>query len=168
MTRRTDFTSEQWATLLSAVPLAAQAVAAAAGSSRGSEDELHEFVDLVEDATGEPSGDQLLADLVADLHGQLASGGSPQPGDAETAYTDTLEVCRRAGAYLAVVADPVQADAVRAWTSRALWRVAVAAKEGGLLGIGAEAVSPAEDVVISELAEAFGADPAIGRPERRD
>jgi hypothetical protein len=164
MTRRTDFTTEQWSTLLTAIPLAARAVAAAAGASRQTEDELHEFVDLVQDAANDDAGDQLVSDLVTDIHGFLASGGLPPPDDPETAYATTLEAMRKAGAILAVVADPVQADSVRAWFSRAMWRVAAAAKEGGVLGIGAEAISPGETVVMSELADAFGADPELGRP----
>ena len=101
---------------------------------------------------------------MADVHGLLASGGVPADADPETAYTDALETTRKAGAILAVVADPVQADSVRTWFSRAMWRVAAAAKEGGVLGIGAEAISPGEEVVISELTDAFGADPTVGRP----
>ena len=164
MTRRSDFTSDQWSTLLSAIPMSARAVAAAAGSRRQIEDELHEFVDLVQDATDDEPGDQLLHDLVAAIHGLLASGGIPAETDSETAYTDALETARKGGAILAVVADPVQADAVRAWFTRSMWRVAAAAKEGGVLGIGADVISPGEAVVISELADAFGADPAVGRP----
>ena len=164
MTRRPDFTSEQWSTLLGAFPMAARAVALAAGSTGHTEDGLHEFVDLVEDAAGQEAGDQLVNDVVAAHHGLLAGGGIAWSDDPETGYTTTLEATRKAGAILAVVADPVQADAVREWFSRALWRVAAAAREGGVLGIGAETISPGEAVVISELADAFGADPAIGRP----
>ena len=94
MTRRTDFTSEQWATLLEAVPMAARAVASAAGHTRQTEDELHEFVDLVEDSAAEEAGDLLLGDLVLDLHGMLASGGVPGPGDPEMAYINALETTR--------------------------------------------------------------------------
>jgi hypothetical protein len=115
-------------------------------------------------AAAREGGDQLLNDLVGAIHGLLASGGIVTADDPETGYSTTLETTRKAGAVLAVVADPVQADAVRAWFSRALWRVAAAAREGGVLGIGAETVSPGEAVVISELADAFGADPAVGRP----
>jgi hypothetical protein len=162
MTRRTDFTSDQWATLLEAVPMAARAVASAAGHTRQTEDELHEFVDLVEDSAAEEAGDLLLGDLVLDLHGMLASGGVPGPGDPEMAYINALETTRRAGAVLGVVADPIQAESVRDWFVRAMLRVAAAAREGGVLGIGATAISPGEQVVISELAEAFGADPTSG------
>lgn len=162
MTRRGDFTSDQWATLLDAIPQAARAVAAAAGSRRQSEDELHEFIDLVEDSAGEEAGDLLLGDLVLDLHGRLASGGAPAPADASTAYTAALETTRRAGAILSVVAEPVQAEAVRDWFVHALLRVAAAAREGGVLGVGGTAISPGEQVVVSELADAFGADPTSG------
>ena len=158
MTRRSDFTSDQWATLLEAIPMAARAIASAAGSSRQTEDELHEFVDLLEDTRGEDAGDLLLDDLVGDLHGMLAAGGAPAPADPETAYMSALETTRRAGALLAVVADPAQAESVRRWFVRAMLRVAAAAKEGGVLGVGAVAVSAGEQVVMSELAEAFGAD----------
>ncbi len=168
MTRRPDFTSDQWATLLDAIPRAVRAVAAAAGSERQTEDELHEFVDLVEDAGNEDGGDQLLGDLVRDLHGMLAAGGGGGAGRTEIAYMSALESSRKAGAILSVVADPVQAEAVRAWYVRALLRVAGAAREGGVLGIGGEAVSASEQVVISELAEAFGADPWPERDRRQD
>ena len=158
MTRRTDFTLDQWATLLDAVPTAVRAVAGAAGSSRQTEQELHEFVDLLQDAANEAIGDGLVGDLVADLRGRLASGGGREPVAPETAYVNALELARKAGAILAVVADPAQAKSVRDWFVGVLLRVGAAAREGGVLGIGGEAISPGEEVVIVELAEAFGAD----------
>jgi hypothetical protein len=162
MTRRSDFTSDQWATLLDAIPQAARAVASAAGSARQTEDELHEFIDLVEDSAAEEAGDLLLGDLVLDLHGMLAAGGLAAPADPSTAYIGALETTRRAGAILSVVAEPVQAEAVRDWFAGAMLRVAAAAREGGVLGVGGTAISPGEQVVMSELAEAFGADPTSG------
>ena len=61
-----------------------------------------------------------------------------------------------------MVAEPVQAEAVRDWFVHALLRVAAAAREGGVLGVGGTAISPGEQVVVSELADAFGADPTSG------
>lgn len=161
MTRRADFTSDQWATLLDAFPRAAAAVAVSSGSSAQTVEELGAFVAIVGETVADDAGDLLLGDLVEDLQGRLASGGGV-PIDPATAYMDGIAAAREGGAVLAVVADPVQADLVCSWFIRVLYRVAEAAREGGLLGLGGAQVSDRERTAISELAEAFGADPTEG------
>ena len=159
MSRRTDFTIEQWLTLLDAGPAIARAVASAAGSRGASERELETFVEMVQDAATAESGDTLLGDLVVDLQQRLASGAVPTPAEP---YAEGIEIARRAGALLSVVADPRHAEAIRDFLMRVAHRVAATAREGGLLGVGGEQVSGPEVDVISEIADALGADPSAG------
>ena len=63
MRQPTRITGERWSTLLAAIPMAARAVAAAAGSERQSEGELDALFDLVEDTTGAEPGEQSVGGL---------------------------------------------------------------------------------------------------------
>lgn len=160
MTGRTDFTTEQWLTLLDAGPAIARAVASAAGSRGQTEHELDAFVDIVQDAASSESGDALLGELITELSQRLASGSVP-PASADP-YYEGIETARRAGAILSVVAEPAQAEAIRNWLMRVADQVARSAREGGLLGLGGDDVSRPEQDAISEIAYALGAEPTSG------
>ena len=71
---------------------------------------------------------------------------------------DGLEQARRAGALIAVELDPAEATAVRAWYLAGAQRVAAAAKEGGVLGIGGADISTWEQETLQAIADALGAD----------
>lgn len=159
MTRRADFTDEQWTSLLEAGPAIARTVATAAGSGRQTERELEAFVDMVQDAASAAAGDTLLTDLVVELQQRIASGAIAPPNEP---YFDGIEAARRAGAILSVVADPTHGEAIRDWLLQVARRVAESAREGGLLGVGGEDVSRPEETAISEIAYALGADPTAG------
>jgi hypothetical protein len=156
MTRRTDFTTDQWLTLLDAGPAIARAVANVAGSPGQTEDELEAFVDIVQDAASSETGDTLLGDLVTELSQRLATGSVPPPGS--DVFYEGIETARRAGAILSVVAEPVHAEAIRDWLMRVAHQVAASAREGGILGLGGEDVSRPEVDAISEIAYALGAE----------
>jgi len=159
MTTRGDFSTTQWEALLEAAPAIALAVAAAAGSDRQSESELGAFISLVGRTNAEASPDSLLGKLVADLEGRLASGWRPA---ADEPYIDGLEAARRAGAILGVSADEAQASEVRSWLLSVARTVAEAAREGGVLGLGGEQVSPHETDTIEAIADALGGEPDRG------
>jgi hypothetical protein len=153
MTTKADISPGNWAALVSAAPAIARAVSASSGSTGQSEGELDAFVQFVSDAAVSAGDQDVLGQLVGDISNILAVGVDSVGGDA---YMEGLEQARRAGAILAVELDPAEAAAVRAWYLDAARRVAEAAREGGVLGIGATDVSTWERETLQSIADALG------------
>ena len=154
MTSKADIAPHNWAALVDAAPAIARAISASGGSTGKSEQELDAFVQFASDAAVGGEGESLLGMLVTDVAARLAVGVPPADGDV---YVDGLEKARRAGAILAVEADPGEAASVRAWYLAGARAVATAVKEGGVLGLGAADVSDWERETIQSIADALGA-----------
>jgi hypothetical protein len=154
MSTKADLSPTNWAALVAAAPAIARAVSASSGSGGQSETELNAFVQFVSDAAG-GAGDDILGQLVSDVGSLLAVGVEPVSGDA---YMEGLEQARRAGAIVAVELEPGEAEAMRAWYLAAAQTVAKAAREGGVLGIGASDLSTWELQTIQSIADALGSE----------
>ena len=137
------FTDQQWQQLLEAPPQIARAVAAAAGSDRQSEGELAAFLDLVERTRGDVADHQLLGLLASDVHTLLAAGSLQATSEDPVAI-------------LSVMADDIQARAIRLWLLDVARTVAKAASEGGILGFRSEEVSAPEREAIAAISDALG------------
>ncbi len=161
MTSKPDISPGNWAALVSAAPAIARAVSASAGSTGQSEAELDAFVQFVSDATVSHDGRDVLGQLVGDVGNLLAIGVEPVSGDP---YMEGLEQARRAGAIVAVELEPSEAVAIRAWYLAAAQRVAEAASEGGVLGIGSTDVTTWERETIQAIADALGANAPADPP----
>ena len=153
MTRPEELSQDNWEALLDAGPAIALAVAAASGSGRQSEDELGAFVETVSTGALEADQETLAGRLITDLPGRLAGGWRPDKADP---LMDGLQAARRAGAILAVATEPHEADAIRGWLLESARTVAASAREGGVLGIGAEDVSENETETLRSIADALG------------
>lgn len=151
---REAFTDDQWRQLQEAGPAIARAVAAAAGSPGQTEAELEAFLRLVDRTPTEPTDSGLLGQLISEVHTLLAAGSLSPPTD--DAIADGIHAARRAGAVLAVVADEDDARAVRQWLFEVARTVAQAAREGGVLGLGARDVSSPERETIIAISDALG------------
>ena len=157
MGRKADFSDEHWAAIVRAGPAIARAVSRSGGSNGQSESELDAFLGYVSDGTVEHERQSLLGDLVWDVNAWLATSSEPV---GEDAYMEGLEAARRAGAILSVAADPADAIAIRAWLLEPARRVAAAARDGGVLGIGGADVTAWERDTIAAVADALGGGPA--------
>jgi hypothetical protein len=155
MTRPEELSQDNWEALLDAGPAIALAVAAASGSGRQTEDELGAFVHAVSTGALEADQETLVGRLIADLHGRLAAGWRPDTSDP---LMDGLQAARRAGAILAVGTQPAEAEAIRGWLLESARTVAASAREGGVLGVGAEDVSENETDTLRAIADALGID----------
>ena len=153
MTSKSDVSPANWAALVDAAPAIARAVSASGRSTGQSEQELDAFVQFASNAAVDSGDESLLGALVSDVVARLAVGVPPPDGDVRV---DGLEKARRAGAILAVELDPADAASIRAWYLAGARIVATAVKEGGLLGIGAAAVSDWEHDTFQALADALG------------
>ena len=67
-----------------------------------------------------------------------------------------LDELRRVEALLVAKADETEADEFREWLRISAQRSAMAAREGGFLGIGGERVSAREQDMLGVLGEIFG------------
>jgi hypothetical protein len=150
-----DISAENWAALVSAAPAIARAVSASAGSPGQSERELGAFLQFVSNAGGGRDDPSVLGQLVADVGTLLATGVEPVGSDA---YMEGLEQARRAGAIIAVELEPGETDSIRAWYLAGAQAVAAAAREGGILGIGAKDSSAWERDTIQSIADALGSE----------
>ena len=159
MSARDKFTPDEWNNLLRVPMLAAYAVAGAAPSKQ--EDFVREMAAVAEGvAEGErqsPS-DSLLGAVIADIVANAEDGRAGPtervaPGEVRGR---ALEACRAAAAALAAKAEAGEAHEYKRWVLVGAERVASAAKEGGLFGLGGEQVSGGEVAAINEIGEAIG------------
>jgi hypothetical protein len=153
MTTKADVSSANWAALVDAGPAIARAVAASAGSSGQTEQELEAFIEFLSESGAATDRGTVVGELLADVGGRLATGTPAPDGDA---YMNGLELARRAGAIAAVELEPDEARAVRAWYLAAATRVARAAREGGIAGLGGSDISAWERETLQTIADALG------------
>ena len=159
MSVRDKFTPEEWRSLLGAPMLAAYAVAGAAPSKQ--DDFVREMAAVAEGvAEGErrAAGGSLLGAVIADIVANAEDGRAGptervSPGEVRGR---ALEVCRAASAALATKVSAEEAHEYKRWVLLVAERVASAAKEGGLFGLGGEQVSGGEVAAINEIGEAIG------------
>ena len=107
------------------------------------------------------AGRESQSDLVRAVVAAIYAEADPDPPAAEqfrnreTGIAEVLVSCRAAALMLAARAHPADAQAYRTWLESIAERVCGAAKSGGLLGVGAVSVSPAERKFLNELMEAL-------------
>jgi hypothetical protein len=85
--------------------------------------------------------------------------------DRQNAREEVLDELRAVNALLLAKATPDEVEQFREWLKAASQRAALAAKEGGFLGIGGELVSEREQQMLDTLGEIFGVPPG-GPPTR--
>jgi hypothetical protein len=109
-------------------------------------------------AAGRASASRLIRDVVAAIY---AETGDDEPPTAEEFHdrvggiADVLVGCRAAARVLAERAGREDLDAYRHWLEAIAARVCQAARTGGVLGLGGQLVTPAEQRFLAELGAAF-------------
>jgi hypothetical protein len=162
MATKSDFTPDEWNQLLKAPGWASIVVVAASPSGPfGVVKEMFAAGKLIAETKQQQSGKNALLDaLVTDL---MSSEGRRQaqpteivgksPEEVRRMALDALKQCvalvdRKGGA---------DAAALKTWLSTLADRVAVAAKEGGFLGIGGTPISEQEKTALADLKRTLGA-----------
>ena len=159
MTTKSDFTETEWTRLGRAPLLAGVAISLAdpGGPIETLKESSAALQTVSEGAEKDTYGPFVheLAQVVAEKarHRQNPLGDF-KPGRSTTAET-ILDELRDVNLLLSERATPEEADQFREWVKTAAQRTAMAAKEGGFLGIGAELVSEREQKMLDWLAEAF-------------
>ena len=157
MTTKADFTEEEWIRLGRAPLVAGMAISIAdPGGPLGAIRETNAALSIVVEAAQQ--GTELIRSLAADVVAKARrrdnplAGFAPKGADAREQILDEL---RAVNALLVAKTTPEEVAEFREWVKEAAQRTALAAKEGGFLGIGAELVSEREQQMLDTLAEIF-------------
>jgi hypothetical protein len=158
MANQTSFTRGEW-DLLGDAPLAACAAIALSepgGGEREADAVLRgwrEAADLFPDS-------ELIQALVRELDPGTREATAPPESPGEPTFDaivdEALDLCRRAVDLLAGRAAPEEIEDYQRFVLHLARRVAGAAAEGGVFGLGGEPVSRAERAVLREIADALG------------
>lgn len=163
MAGQSDFTPEEWQTILESTMMAGVAVSAADPSGLfGVIQESVASARAVHDTDRSDRSPELLREISAELDSHdrrqavrdaIAESlwGSPPPEVIEKA----LETLSRAAALVAAKA-PEDAPAFKTWLRAISSSVAEAATEGGFLGFGGVRVSPSEKATLAQISATLG------------
>jgi hypothetical protein len=160
MTSRADFTDEEWARLGRAPLVAAAAISLAdpGGPVEAVKESSAAFKTLLEAAREGGFGD-FVQSVARDVAAKTERRENPLAGFKPTRgreLEEILDELRGVYALLLEKAAPEDVDDFREWIRMASQRAALAAKEGGFLGIGGQRVSEREQQMLETLGEIFG------------
>jgi hypothetical protein len=160
MTSRADFTDEEWARLGRAPLLAGLAISLSdPGGPIETVKESSAALKTVLEAARERSFGVFVRSVAEDVAAKPQRRENPLAGfapDRRRTLDAILDELRSAYALLNERAAPEDVDDFREWIRIASQRAALAAKEGGFLGIGGERVSEREQQMLERLGEIFG------------
>ena len=157
MSTKSDYTDEEWATLLRAPIVAGMAISIA--DPGGPIEISKELIATIRAATAPQSQDPLVAAVSQEIAALAAERTNPAgdfkphgpaPGD------QVLDEIRRVHEILVAKATPDETKAFGTWLMAVAQATADREKEGGFLGIGGEQVSDREREMLSRLATALG------------
>jgi hypothetical protein len=159
MTGKSDFTEEEWASLVRSPMVAGLAITIAdPGGPIEAVKETSAVVKVV-NLTANEQRDDLVGHLAREIRALAEQRHNPI-GDFKPSGPDPKQVIvdeiARAGQIVTAKATPEEAEAFRTWILDCAQRAADAAKEGGFMGFHAERVSQGEKDMLAQLAQALG------------
>lgn len=158
MTSKSDFSPEEWKTIVAAAPMVGLAVTCA--SPNGPWGVLKELISMgmaMTEMLQKGSSNPLIAELATDLKARQTRLEPPQGmKEAEQCKQAAMNHVREVSALLDRKVKAEQADEFKKWLIAVGRRVAEASNEGGIFGIGGERVSDAEKNVLRQIAFALG------------
>lgn len=161
MTKRSDYTDEEWATLRRAPMVAGLAISLA--DPGGPIEAAKETMATLKAVSSPGQDEELVVALSQDAMAALQQRKNPlkdfKPRGA-LAGQQVLDELRTANDIVTEKATPVEAGAFRSWLMAAAKDAADAAKEGGFLGFGAEQVSKGERGMLEQVGKVLGVEPA--------
>jgi|GEM_PF-366132 len=175
MTRKADFSDEEWKTLGLAIVCAGVAVSKAEQSGLAGESSERHVTDegrvqLAQDMYQDIELVVALAETPETELGAFILPGSDQRRQEGLAYwrEQALNACRDAVAILASKGTDAELDAYRRYVIDLGWRVAYAGRSAAFLGVGMGAASEGEIALMKEIAAALGVDPTTAAPPASD
>ncbi|MEA2443316.1 MAG: hypothetical protein QOJ12_608 [Thermoleophilales bacterium] len=163
MTSKSDFSDEEWERLGRAPLVAAMAISLAdpGGPIEAIKESRAAFKTLLEAATEGGYGEFVHA-VARDVAERAQRRENPLGGfkpDRRDALDEILEELRAVNHLLQAKATPEEAAEFEGWLRTASQRAALAAREGGFLGMGGEQVSEREQEMLDKLGAIFGTPP---------
>jgi len=160
MTTRADFTDEEWERLARAPLVAGIAISLAdpGGPVEVVKESSASLRTVAEAASGGEFG-PFVQELARDVAARAQRRENPLGGfkpDRSRGAEAILDELRAVNTVLEEKATPEEVVRYRDWIKAAAQRAAMAAKEGGFLGIGGEQVSEREQQMLERLGEVFG------------
>jgi hypothetical protein len=157
MASKSDFTPEEWKTIVAAAPMVGLAVTCA--SPNGPWGVMKEMLSMgmaMAEMLQKGGSNPLIAELAADLKARQTR---PEPPagikDPEQGKELALNHVRAVNALLNRKVKREEADEFKKWLMAVGHRVAEASNEGGIFGFGGERVSDAEKAVLRQIAFAL-------------
>jgi hypothetical protein len=161
MTTKADFTDEEWDRLGRGPLVAGMAISIAdPGGPIETLKETTAALRTVVEAAQSGGHGELVHALAADVAAKAQNRQNPLAGFSAKgagAREAILDELRAVYALLVEKATPEEVEQYREWLKTASQQAALAAKEGGFLGIGAQLVSEREQQMLDTLAEIFHA-----------
>jgi hypothetical protein len=158
MAKKTDFTPEEWKTIVAAAPMVGLAVTCA--SPNGPWGVMKEMLSMgmaMAEMLQKGSSNPLIAELATDLKTrQTKPEPLPNIKDSERGKELALNHVRAVNDLIDRKAKAEEADEFKRWLLAVGRRVAEASNEGGIFGFGGERVSDAEKNVLRQIAFALG------------
>jgi hypothetical protein len=157
MASKADFTPEEWKLIVGAAPMVGLVVTCA--SPNGPWGVMKEMLSMgmaMAEMLQKGSANSLIAELTADLKARQTKPEPPQGlSDPEECRQAALKHVRAVNELLRRKVIPAEADEFKQWLMTIGHRVAEAANEGGIFGIGGERVSEAEKNALRQIAFAL-------------
>jgi hypothetical protein len=160
MADKSNFTAEEWATLLKAPAMAGLAIVAADPSGPfGAIKESFATGKALAEVKLQGGANALIDAVVQDIATpegrEIAKPSGMLGASLEEAQANALNVCRNAADIVTAKA-PDEAAAFKQWLMSISQRVAEASKEGGFLGFGGILVSEQEQAALHAISGALG------------
>ena len=160
MTSKADFTEEEWARLGRAPFVAGLAITLAdPGGPIEAYKETKAALNSVLEASRDGRFGEFVRTVATDAAAKAQRRKNPLEGfkpDRSRAREEILDELRAVNDLLVEKATPEEVAHFREWLRTASQGVALAAKEGGFLGIGGELVSEREQEMLETMGEIFG------------
>jgi hypothetical protein len=162
MTSRDDFTDEEWERLGRAPLVTGLAISFAdpGGPIEALKESSAALRTVLEAAQGEEDKfGPFVRAIASDVAAKAQRRENPLAGfkpDSRRAREDILDELRAVHALLQQKATPDELADFREWLRTAAQRAALAAREGGFLGIGSQRVSDREQEMLETVGEIFG------------
>jgi len=159
MSTKSDFTDEEWTSLVRSPMVAGMAISLA--DPGGPIELMKETSAAIKFALGSASEerDDLVGEVARETRALVEQRKSPladfKPKGA-MAGKEIVDEISRANEVVSAKATPEEAEAFRAWILECAQRAADAAKEGGFMGFRAERVSQGEKDMLAQLRSALG------------
>jgi hypothetical protein len=153
MSKKTDYTAEEWQTIVKAAPMAGLAVTLASPNGPfGVMKEMFAVGMAIADTLQKGSDNELVSALIEDLKARGTKPEKPAGMDSpEKARAACMQALKDLDALLAAKSTPNEALGFKQWLHGIAHNVAEASNEGGFLGFGGEKVSAAEREALAAI-----------------